>query len=532
MHNDIRVCVAEAEGSGQEILSAEAIDFTASLDREFAAERSRILQAREIRAAALLDGADLDFPAATAAVRNDPLWRVPPPPRDLRNRRVEIAWPAENRKTAINALNSGAQIWVADLEDATSPSWRNIVASQVNLRDAVDGGISYLSPAGRRYRLADKSATIVVRPRGWHLPEAHMIVDGRPAAAALVDFGLYFFHCARAQLERGSGPYFYLPKIESAGEAALWNDVFEFAQDALGIPRGSVRAPVLIETVPAAVEMPEILRALGPHAAGLTAGRLDYLFSLVREFRTRPGFVLPDRAGLTMTVPFLRQYTRLLIDTCHRRGTHAIGGVATQIPDRNDPVARVRALSAVRADKERESAEGFDGSRVVHPDLVRICRAAFGHGTAKLAAGPAAEVPAASLLDVGELGGHITEAGVRSNVRVSVRYLQGWLEGRGSVAIRGLMEVVATAEIARSQLWQWIRHGARMGDGGVVTQELVTAMMTAELSALEAEGVPPHRLAQTRELFEDIALRPDFPRFLTIPGYARLTAGDCLSAPS
>ena len=360
-----------------DVWSVEATDFIAALDREFSQPRQHILHYRKEYSGHRLNGGNFEFLSSTAGIRNDPDWRVPAPPKDLIDRRVEIAGPAENRKIVINALNAHAQVWVADLEDAMSPTWHNAMASQRNLKEAVMGDITYLDPRGKHYRLEGGTTAIVVRPRGWHLPEQHVMVDGQPASASLVDFGLYFFHCARRQLERGSGPYFYLPKLENHLEAKLWNDVFEFAQDWIGVPRGSIRATVLIEHIGAAYEMDEILHALSHHAAGLTAGRWDYLFSITNEFRNRPDFILPDRAELTMGLPFMRAYTELLVRTCHRRGTHALGGVATQIPDRHDPEAQRRAVEVVRRDKEREAAEGFDGTWVVHPDLVPVCHAAF-----------------------------------------------------------------------------------------------------------------------------------------------------------
>ncbi|QIN62985.1 Malate synthase [Caballeronia sp. SBC1] len=513
-----------------DVWSVEATEFIAVLDREFAQPRQHILHYRKECSGHRLEGGNFEFLSSTAGIRNDQNWRVPAPPKDLIDRRVEIAGPAENRKIVINALNAHAQVWVADLEDAMSPTWHNAMASQRNLKEAVMGDIAYLDPRGKHYRLEGGTTAIVVRPRGWHLPEQHVVVDGQSASASLVDFGLYFFHCARRQLERGSGPYFYLPKLENHLEAKLWNDVFEFAQDWIGIPRGSIRATVLIEHIGAAYEMDEILHALGPHAAGLTAGRWDYLFSIAKEFRNRPDFVLPDRAELTMGLPFMRAYSELLVRTCHRRGTHALGGVATQIPDRHDPEAQRRAVEVVRRDKEREAVEGFDGTWVVHPDLVPVCHAAFER---VLSGRPyqidrslgKVETTAADLMAADRLDGSVTEHGLRSNIAVSIRYLEAWLRGHGSVRLFGLMEGAATVEIARSQVWQWLRHGTRLRDGRQVTRELVRAMVTEEIDRYRiesTESLAEEDIEQARALFEEVAMKEDFPEFMTLPGYARL----------
>ncbi|CAE6831076.1 malate synthase A [Paraburkholderia haematera] len=520
----------EALAQFPDLLCADAANFVAALNREFAQPRQRILRAREQSAHHRQHGGCFEFLINTQSTRNDPDWRVPPPPSDLLDRRVEIAGPANSRKLVINALNAHAQVWVADLEDALSPTCRNVMVSQRNLRDAVCGDIGYLDATGKQYQLEDRSTAIVVRPRGWHLSEAHLLVDGQAASASLVDFGLYFFHCALKQIERGSGPYFYLPKLENHLEAQLWNDVFEFAQDWIGIARGSIRATVIIEHINAACEMDEILHALGPHAAGLTAGRWDYLFSIAREFRHRPDFVLPDRSELTMGLPFMHAYTELLLRTCHRRGTHALGGVATQIPDRHDPEARARAIEAVRRDKEREAAEGFDGTWVVHPDLVPVCHAAFDRVLAGRAhqidrAHDGAGITASQLAAANRIDGRVTEYGLRSNIAVSIRYLDAWLRGSGSVRLFGLMEGVATVEIARSQIWQWLHHGTRLHDGRRVTRELVRALLLDEIGKYRAEsteGLSAHGIEQAQALFEEVALREDFPDFLTIPGYARL----------
>lgn len=513
-----------------DVLSPDAIRFVAALDREFAQRRQHILRYRREQSLKRQRNENFGFLSETADIRHDSSWHVAPPPRDLADRRVEIASTADNRKVVINALNAGAQVWVADFEDAMSPTWHNAMVSQRNLKDAVAGNITYIDPQGKQYRRQGGATAIVVRPRGWHLPEDQLLVDGRAASASLVDFGFYFFHCARLQLERGSGPYFYLPKLENHLDATLWNDVFEFAQDWIGIARGSIRATVIIEHIGAAFEMEEILHALGPHAAGLTAGRWDYLFSIAKEFRNRPDFVLPDRSDLTMGLPFMGAYTELLIHTCHRRGTQALGGVATQIPDRRDPEACAHAMEAVKRDKEREAAEGFDGTWVVHPDLVPVCHAAFervlagrSHQVDRLRG--ETHIAAAALTAVDGIKGHITEHGLRSNIAVSIRYLEAWLRGRGSVRLFGLMEGVATVEIARSQVWQWLHHGARLHDGRRVTRELVLALIAEEIDRYRIEStelLTEHAIAHARTLFEEIAMGEDFPEFLTIPGYTLL----------
>ncbi|MGA7814016.1 malate synthase A [Caballeronia sp.] len=526
-------CIVESDAveSFPDVLSTEAVAFIAALHCEFEQSRQHILDYRKERSDHRLQGGSFEFLPSTAGIRNDPDWRVRAAPNDLVDRRVEIAGPAENPKIVINALNAHAQVWVADLEDAMSPTWHNALASQRNLMAAVKGDIAYVDPRGRHYRLQGSTTAIVVRPRGWHLPEQHVRVDGCAVSASLVDFGLYFFHCARRQLERGSGPYFYLPKLENHLDAKLWNNVFEFAQDWIGIPRGSIRATVLIEHIGAAFEMDEILHALGPHAAGLTAGRWDYLFSIAKEFRRRRDFVFPDRAELTMGLPFMRAYTGLLIRTCHRRGTHALGGVATQIPDRHDTQAQNRAVEAVRRDKEREAVEGFDGTWVVHPDLVPACHAAFdrvlsgrahqiGHHSHGMV-----EITAADLMAADRLDGPITAHGLQSNIAVSIRYLEAWLRGHGSVRLFGLMEGAATVEIARSQIWQWLHHGVRLHDGRTVTRELVHAMVAGEIDRYRAESTETltgHDMERARALFEEVAMREDFPEFMTLPGYVRL----------
>ncbi|MEV6207850.1 malate synthase A [Kitasatospora sp. NPDC051914] len=510
----------------EEILTPDALGFLARLHGAFADRRTALLAERARRAADLADGGTLDFRPETRAVREDPDWRVAGAGPGLYDRRVEITGPPERRMT-VNALNSGAGVWLADFEDATAPTWHNIVSGQLNLLDAIERRIDDTTTEGRWYRIGDDPATVVVRPRGWHLDEAHLLFDGRPAVGALVDFGLYLYHCGRRQIERGSGPYFYLPKLENHLEARLWNDVFTFAQAELGIPYGTVRATVLIETITAAFEMDEILYELRDHAAGLNAGRWDYLFSLIKNFAHHgPRFVLPDRAFLTMTQPFMRAYTDLLVRTCHRRGAHAIGGMAAAIPQR-DPEANEVALTKVRLDKEREAGDGFDGSWVAHPGLVATCRTAF---DAVLGDRPNqldrsredVEVTAADLLAVHRLSvGLPTDQGLRSNVAVALRYLTAWLGGTGAVAVFGLMEDVATAEIARCQLWQWQYHCSRLTGGSLVTPGAVRRLIDRERAALLAEGADPALVDDAVRVLEETALGAELPAFLTTEAYAR-----------
>jgi malate synthase len=445
---------------------------------------------------------------------------------------VEITGPVDKKMT-INALNSGAKVWLADFEDANSPLWENTIGGHLNLCDALDRAIDF-EAGGKRYALRpdDELATVVVRPRGWHLPEKHVLVDGAPMSGSLLDFGLYMFHSARRQIAKGKGPYFYLPKIESHLEARLWNDVFVRAQELLGLDRGTIRATVLIETYPAAFEMEEILYELRDHSAGLNAGRWDYLFSVIKKFRTRGReFLLPERNAVTMTAPFMRAYTELLVRTCHKRGAHAIGGMAAFIPSRRDPEVNKVALEKVRADKTRESGDGFDGSWVAHPDLVPICREVFdgvlGDRPNQLdRLREDVHVSAADLLAVSETPGQITEAGLRNNVDVALRYLAAWIGGSGAVAIHNLMEDAATAEISRSQIWQWIHNDIELADtGAVVTKELVERIIGEELAAIRAELGPDFdedRYIQATALFKEVALDDDFAEFLTLPAYARM----------
>ncbi|MYV97110.1 malate synthase A [Streptomyces sp. SID3343] len=516
-----------------ELLTTEALRFVASLQRRFGGRRNALLARRQARREEIARTGRLDFLPETADVRAAD-WQVAQAPPALRDRRVEITGPAD-RKMTINALNSGAKVWLADFEDASAPTWHNVVAHQLNLIDAYERRIDFSTAEGKTYALRpdEELATVVMRPRGWHLDERHILVDGQPAAGALVDFGLYFFHNAARLLDRGLGPYFYLPKIEGHLEARLWNDVFVAAQDLLDIPRGSIRATVLIETVTAAFEMDEILYELREHASGLNAGRWDYLFSIVKNFRDAgDAFVLPDRNAVTMTAPFMRAYTELLVRTCHRRGAYAIGGMAAIIPSRRDAAANATALAKVRDDKDREAGDGFDGSWVAHPDLVPVCRDAF---DAVLGERPhqlertrdEVEVTVDQLLDVASAGGSPTSAGLHGAVGVGLRYLEAWLRGYGAVAVFGLMEDVATAEISRSQVWQWINNGVVLSDSGdKVTADLVRRLVVDELGALREDlgdaGFEAGRWTAARDLFLKVALADDFVDFLTLPGYELL----------
>ncbi|WP_329620435.1 malate synthase A [Streptomyces sp. NBC_01255] len=511
----VRVLAAPGERHEQ-ILTPAALDFVALLADAFAERRQWVLKERRRRAIRLATGTPLDFSRATSRIRSDASWRVAPPAPGLTDRRVEITGPPE-RRMAVNALNSSARVWMADFEDATAPTWENVIGGQLVLLDAVERRLDFTSPEGKEYRLGPNPGTITVRPRGWHLDEHHLELGGRPAPASLVDFGLYFFHCAQRQIDAGRGPYFYLPKLENAYEARLWNDVFLLAQDLLGIPRGTIRATVLIETITAAFEMEEILYELREHSSGLNAGRWDYLFSLIKTFGHRTDFLLPDRAKVTMTAPFMRAYTELLVRTCHKRGAHAIGGMAAQIPSR-DPEARAAALATVRLDKEREAEDGFDGSWVAHPGLVPTCHEVF---DAVLGDRPDqihrtredVEVTAADLLSVRRISGPPTDEGLRTNIAVTLRYYDAWLRGQGAVALHGLMEDAATAEIARVQIWQWLRHR-------VVDRETVLRLLDAELAALGDE-FPQAALDEVRELFEETALAADLPSFFTPSAYER-----------
>jgi malate synthase len=508
---------------GDEILTDEALAFVAGLQRRFGRLRIDLLHARMERARAIDAGERPDFLPGTARVREAD-WQVAPAPPDLDDRRVEITGPAEP-KMMINALNSGAKVFMADLEDALSPTWANVVGGQLALRDAVRGTLAFDSPEGKAYRLAEERATLLVRPRGWHLVESHVLVDETPVSASLFDFGLWLFHNGAETLRRGSGPYLYLPKLESHHEARLWNDVFLAAQDELGVPRGSIRATVLIETILAAFEMDEILYELREHAAGLNAGRWDYLFSIIKKFHASPSLDLPDRAQLTMTVPFMRAYTELLVRTCHRRGAHAIGGMAAFIPSRRDAAVNESALAKVRDDKVRESSDGFDGTWVAHPDLVPVAGEVFDGilGAASNQKGRLRDevaVTADDLLDFRVPNGAVTEAGVRATVRIALAYVDSWLRGVGAAAIDNLMEDAATAEIARSLLWHWRSRGTRMDDGRVVDDALLATVRDVELARLGGPG--EGRLADAAELLDGLIAAPDFPEFLTLRAYSLL----------
>ncbi|TMD56674.1 MAG: malate synthase A [Chloroflexi bacterium] len=512
----------------EEILSADALNLVAALHREFDPTRRALLARRAERQARLDAGERPGFLEETREIRERGDWKVAPVAPDLRDRRVEITGPAE-RKMMINALNSGARVFMADFEDSNSPTWENLVQGQRNAIDAIERTITFETPE-RTYRLNEEIATLLIRPRGWHLPERHLEVDGEPISGSLFDFGLFMFHNARRLLQKGSGPYFYLPKLESHLEARLWNDVFKFTQDALGLPQGSIRATVLIETILAAFEMEEILYELREHSSGLNAGRWDYIFSLIKKFRNHSDMVLPDRAQVTMTVPFMRAYTELLVRTCHRREAHAMGGMAAFIPSRKDPEVNKVALTKVREDKVREANDGFDGTWVAHPDLVPVATEVF---DSVLGERPNqvecqredVSVEPDQLLDFRVPGGTVTEAGLRNNVSVALQYLASWLDGNGAVAIFNLMEDAATAEISRSQVWQWQRNGVRLAEGPPVTADLVREIEDEELEKIKeslGDAYGRYRWDEARRLFETVALADRFDEFLTLPAYQKL----------
>lgn len=521
--------------AADDILTADALRFVEDLHREFDNRRRELLLARQLRREQVARTGRLDFLPETAHIRESD-WQVAPAPAALQDRRVEITGPAAPAKMAINALNSEARVWLADLEDASSPTWENVVEGIRNLRDAARGTLAYTSPAGKAYALRTDvhRPTVVARPRGWHLSESHVLIDGERASASLVDFGLHFFHTARQLIANGHGPYYYLPKIESHREARLWNDVFVHAQNALGIPQGTIRATVLIETIPAAFEMDEILYELRDHASGLNAGRWDYLFSLIKVFRDQgEAFTLPDRADVAMTAPFMRAYTELLVKTCHRRGAVAMGGMAAFVPNRNDETATKAAFDKVRADKTREANDGFDGSWVAHPDLVPICREVFdgvlGDRPNQLdRQRPEVSVTADELLDVTSASGSATEVGLRTNLSVAITYTAVWLSGNGAVAINNLMEDAATAEISRSQVWQQLRNATKLADSGEqVTADLVRRLLSDELAKL-AGGVSDDDFEQfyqpAARLISQICLDDEYVDFLTLPAYELLSA--------
>jgi malate synthase len=523
-----------------EVLTPEALALLAALHRSFDARRRELLDARQVRQADLAAGGTFDFLPETLDVRQDESWRVADPAPGLEDRRVEITGPTD-RKMTINALNSGAKVWLADHEDANTPLWENMVGGQLNMRDAIERRIDFTSPEGKTYALNDEVATIVVRPRGWHLNEKHVLVDGAPLSASLFDFALYFFHCGPLQVERGQGPYYYLPKMESHLEARLWNEVFVAAQEHVGMPQGTIRATCLIETYPAAFEMEEILYELRDHSAGLNAGRWDYMFSIIKSFRSRGrDFMLPDRNSVTMTVPFMRAYTELLVRTCHKRGAHAIGGMAAFIPSKDEKVNEA-AYAKVKDDKTREAGDGFDGSWVAHPGMVSTCREAY---DAVLGDRPnqrdrlreEVKVSADELLDVRSTPGEVTEAGLRGNVSVGLQYIETWLRGQGAVGINNMMEDAATAEISRCQVWQWLHNDIELNDielsdveggGGTrVTREFVERVIDEEVAAIRerlgGEAFASGRWEDARALFTDLALADELADFLTIPAYERM----------
>ncbi|HTT88491.1 MAG TPA: malate synthase A [Acidimicrobiales bacterium] len=519
----------EKNARRETVLNGASLALVAELQSELGRQRLELLERRRERQAELARGVRPKFrdgPAGATGAQ----WRVPPAPADLRDRRVEITGPTD-AKMMINALNSGARVFMADFEDANTPTWSNLADGQANVHDAVRRRLSYRSPEGRDYSLGSEPATLLVRPRGWHLIERHVLVDGAPVSASLFDFGIFVANNGHELLGRGSGPYLYLAKLENADEAALWRSAFEIAESRLDLPPGSIRATVLIETILAAFEMDDILHALGPHATALNAGRWDYMFSIIKKFRDDPAFVLPDRAQVTMTVPFMHAYTELLVKTCHRRGAHAIGGMAAFVPSRRDPQVNERAIGAVRDDKRREAGAGFDGTWVAHPDLVPVATEVFdaalnGQANQLSRSREDVVVEAGELLDVAVPGGSVTEAGVRNNVAVSLRYLESWLRGTGAVAVFNLMEDVATAEIARAQVWQWCHHGVDLGDGSIVTPELVRRVEGEELEQLlkdlDAAGLGDGRAKEAAELFDEVALADEFVDFLTLPAYERI----------
>ena len=507
------------------ILTPEAGAFLAGLARAFEARRIELLAQRAARQRRIDTGAMPDFPAETEAIRAGS-WRVPPAPADLVDRRTEITGPVD-RKMVINALNSDARVFMADFEDATSPTWDNLIEGHHNLRDAIRRTIEYTSPEGKVYRLKERTATLMVRPRGWHLPEKHVFLDGKPVSGSLFDWGLYFFHNAKELLARGSGPYFYLPKMESRLEARLWNDVFNHGEDALGIPRGSVRATALIETLLATFEAEEILYELGRHASGLNCGRWDYIFSCIKKLHARPA-IYPDRSQIGMTAPFMRAYCLHVIKVCHRRGAHAMGGMAAQIPIKADPAANEAAMAKVLADKEREAADGHDGTWVAHPGLIPVALQAFD----RLMPGPNqlsrqredVHVTAAELL--ASPAGTVTEAGVRTNLSVGVQYLEAWLGGLGCVPLYNLMEDAATCEISRAQLWQWLKYGAVLADGRPFTAALCDRLLAEELQRIRGEiGADRYdrgRFPEASALFARMVRSPVLDEFLTLPAYEAL----------
>jgi malate synthase len=510
-------------GAYAHILTPQALAFIEQLEIRFGTRRRELLAARAERQKRLDAGERPGFLVETKTIRES-RWTVAPAPRDLTDRRVEITGPVE-RKMIINALNSGARVFMADFEDSNTPTWDNTIQGQINLADAVRRTITFANPDGKQYKLNDPTATLVVRPRGWHLEEKHLLLDGKPISGSLTDFGLYFFHNAKELMARGSGPYFYLPKMESHLEARLWNDVFVFAQDYVGVPQGSIRATVLIETILAAFEMDEILYELRNHASGLNCGRWDYIFSFIKKFRNHAGFVLPDRAQVTMTTHFMRSYSLLAIQTCHKRGAHAMGGMAAQIPIKGDEQANAEAFARVKADKEREAGDGHDGTWVAHPGLVPVALEVFNRimpqPNQKDRLREDVHITPDDLLQVH--AGTITEKGLRLNIDVAIQYIESWLRGNGCVPIYNLMEDAATAEISRTQVWQWLHHQAKLDDGRAITPELYGKLFAEEVHNLRLrlgeDAYARGKYEQAAQLFDAMVRNPQFTEFLTLPAY-------------
>ncbi|MBC8256095.1 MAG: malate synthase A [Candidatus Marinimicrobia bacterium] len=506
-----------------EILTEDALQFVYKLNKHFNPTRLKLLENRINRQIELDQGVNPDFLADTEYIRNGN-WKIAPIPADLQDRRVEITGPVD-RKMIINALNSDVKVFMADFEDSNSPTWENNINGQINLRDAINGSISFINTNGKHYSLNEKIATLMVRPRGWHLVEKHVCVDGEPISASIFDFALYFYHNAANLMKNGTGPYFYLPKLESHLEARLWNDIFNMAQDELGIPQGSIKATVLIETILAAFEMDEILYELREHSAGLNCGRWDYIFSFIKKFRNHGDCVLPDRSEITMDRHFLKSYVNLLVQTCHKRGAHAMGGMAAQIPIKNDPEANEKAMAKVKEDKEREAHAGHDGTWVAHPGLSPIAMEAFNN--VMLEANQLqnfredVNVSASDLLKVPT--GEITEAGIRANIRVGIQYVEAWLQGNGCVPLYNLMEDAATAEISRAQLWQWMKHEATLNNGTKFTEEIFTLWLTEEMNLIKGEigenRYENGKFNEASSLFNEMIQKNDFDEFLTIPAY-------------
>lgn len=514
---------AEVKAPYDKIFSSQAAAFLAKLHREFNLDRIDLLKYRQERQQQYDEGISPKFLQTTAEIRRDPNWEVEPVPKELQKRWVEITGPTD-RKMIINALNSGADVFMADFEDANSPTWNNMVEGQYNLIQAIERTLSFTNPEGKEYRLKDKTAVLMVRPRGWHLLEKHFLVDGEPISGSIFDFGLYFFHNAKRLIEKGSGPYFYLPKMESYQEAKLWNDIFSYAQEALEIPRGTIKATVLIETIPAAFEMEEILFELREHSAGLNAGRWDYIFSIIKKYRSQLNFVLPDRSQITMSVPFMRAYAELLIKTCHKRGAHAMGGMAAFIPSRKDPEVNKIALEKVREDKLREVSNGFDGTWVAHPDLVVVARDIFATALGNLdnqimRKRQEVEIEPEEMTNFQIRGGKVTENGLRQNISIALQYLDAWLDGTGAVAIFNLMEDAATAEISRAQIWQWVHHpNVFLEDGHEVNLDLYARLRDEELKKLPALK----KGEQAKTLLDMLVIGKTFPEFLTLLAYDKL----------